>query len=332
MSTGIINDQMRQAGLFLRTLFAPYSSGYVEVRMLLKTGGQNARKQVFVPLPFTADSLRAICAQAIKHSDGGWDVYVGVLPRSEAKGAAEYVREGAWFWADLDHKNLDQQRIDEAIVGADMVVSSGHGTHAYWFLGRVRPLTTQIERDLFTAMLREVQEGVSDGLADNVADLPRILRLPGTGNHKSESDPVPVTLDKYPSLAPQKAHTEPKHSPVASDAPKPAEGPVGLAGESTPVLIPTPEDDARVQRLLVQAWEAMEAGTLPPGPFWLAAGSFAPEPGVWLRKARERRARLFKLRGTAWWEVGEGQRLAQDLEAFAYWFANADLVPLLEDE
>ena len=331
MSTGIVNEELKQAGMFLRVLFGPYSEGFAEIRYLLKTGGQNARKQDFIPLPFTPDSLRATAAKVLKYSDGGWDCYAGVLPRSKRDGHAESILQAAWIWADLDHKNMTPEEIDGAVMGADMVVNSGNGTHAYWFLGAVRELSGSA-RDRFVAGVERVQADVSDGRADNTADLPRILRIPGTANWKDEADPKPVALLRYPSIASQKPQPEAKGALVATDSPeRPAEAPSEFVeGEATWIAGTNPDDDEHVERLLLRAWQAMEAGTLPAVPFRLSVGVMAPDPGLWLRKARERRARLFKLRGRGWWEVGEGQRLAHDLVAFAHWFLAADLSPLLE--
>jgi hypothetical protein len=240
--------------------------------------------------------------------------------------------EAAWIWADLDHKNMTPEEIDGAIMGADMVVNSGNGTPAYWSLGCVRSLSGSA-RDRFVSVVERVQADVSDGRADNTADLPRILRIPGTANWKDEAEPKPVVLLRYPSLAPQKPQPEAKGAPVATDSPAPSAVPTEqfVVGEATWIVGTNPDDDDHVERLLVRAWQAMEAGTLPREPFRMSVGVMAPDPGLWLRKARERRARLFKLRGRGWWEVGEGQRLAHDLVQFAHGFLAADLSPLLEE-
>lgn len=324
-----MNEQLKQAGMFLRVLFAPYSEGFAEIRYLLKTNGQNARRQDFVPLPFTPDSLRATAAQVLKFSDGGWDCYAGVLPRSKRDGHAESILQAAWVWADLDSKNMSPEEIDAAVNGADMVVNSGNGTHGYWFLGGVRELTGSA-RDRFVLGVERMQADISDGRADNTADLPRILRIPGTGNWKDENNPKPVTLLRYPSIASPAPQPEAKGAPVADDPVQPG-GEEITPGHWTWIVGTNPDDDAHVEDLLLRAWQAMEAGTLPTEPVHIAPGVIAFDPARWLRKARERRARLFKLRGRSWWEVGEGQRLAHDLVTFAHWFLAADLSPLLEE-
>jgi hypothetical protein len=72
------------------------------------------------------------------------------------------------------------------------IVSSGHGVHAYW------PLDTELPVGLwqplasrFKAKCNEVKLGIDNAVPD---DIVRILRVPGTRNHKYKEDIRPVTL------------------------------------------------------------------------------------------------------------------------------------------
>ena len=80
-----------QAGIFLRNLFAPYTSGYMEIRAFNGT----RREQSFHELPISGDRLKHLCTTLVQKSDEGFDVYVGVLPRKERFGKASSIREAA---------------------------------------------------------------------------------------------------------------------------------------------------------------------------------------------------------------------------------------------
>lgn len=187
-----------EATRFLTTLFGGYEQGFIEWRAFSKvTGGDVARRRDYRRLPLT--SPRAFATEMVRLSDAGWDVYIGVLPRSEKRGVADSVRVARWMWADLDGKNMDDAAIEKACKGADMVVHSGHGTHAYWLMSKPRDLSTMEEKETFVVMLRKLQLRVSGGAADDVSDLPRILRVPGTWNWK-RGQKVAVTLERCPAV------------------------------------------------------------------------------------------------------------------------------------
>jgi hypothetical protein len=293
-------SDLKSAGFFLKTMFAPYDSGFCEIRMLFKDGVQNAAQSKFVPLPFTGESLRKTAEMCLKESARGWDVYMGVLPRTEAKGTAASVREGAWVWVDIDHKNTDPSDIPAMVADADIVVSSGNGTHAYWSMG-IKQIT---DPERFSAAVRKHQLKVCPG-SDPTADLPRVLRVPGTKNWKDRANPRPVTLERRPSLT------------TASPAPQPAPHRGKLA--DYPIGPEYPPDTAKFEALMLAAVAALEGGTLPEGRFTLAHGTVVESPARWLQSALDRRWVMIG-RGRAWLETEKGQALAQDLLTFAMWY------------
>jgi len=104
----------------------------------------------------------------------------GVNPRTTRGSATKDVALARCLFVDVDH--VDVEEAERRIADADLpkpnaLVSSGGGIHAYWRL--VEPMTDlDTWRDRQKALISAV-----DG--DHVVhDPPRIMRLPGTLNHK----------------------------------------------------------------------------------------------------------------------------------------------------
>lgn len=151
-------------------------------------------------------------------TQAGADVWWEVQPSHYAGGkrsSAEHVAEVKVLYADLDFKPKPQglSSLPEAMdvvadlegalgVPAAAIVHSGHGIQPYWlFEGGL--ITTDEDRSRMAILLRRWGRMVADfaanqhGGVDNVFDLPRILRVPGSVNHKGK--PVPVTVDIRPN-------------------------------------------------------------------------------------------------------------------------------------
>ena len=115
------------------------------------------------------------------------DVYFGVAPRTGRGGSTEYVEELTCVWADLDCKHHSKaDRLDQLAAldtPPSILIDSGHGYHAYWLLDA--PIDPEDGRRCMAALASAL-----DG--DAVGDLPRVLRVPGTTNHKGEPTPVKV--------------------------------------------------------------------------------------------------------------------------------------------
>jgi hypothetical protein len=160
---------------FLTFIQPPW--GYTEVRSI---------KDGKVRQWFTEDRQEAVDL-AIAQSDEGWDAYFGVLPRTGEHGDSEHVSNTTTvLWADLDAKTLGSKQaclmaLVRFTIAPSVVVDSGHGYHAYWKLTREFPWeAAQLAMKGLAAKLK----------GDHVYDKARILRIPGTQNHKE--DPLPV--------------------------------------------------------------------------------------------------------------------------------------------
>ena len=163
--------------------------------------------------PFRSAVVRS--AEALAHVETlpDCDIWFGVNPtagparENAGRGTADDVTRLAALWCDLDVKPGacadigTAWSIIDAIAGLlheqpSAIVHSGHGLQPYWPLedghitdeasrGRAEMLVTRFGR---LVKLVAEQHGAK---ADSVFDLPRILRVPNTMNHKG--DPVEVT-------------------------------------------------------------------------------------------------------------------------------------------
>lgn len=146
----------------------------------------------------------------------GQDVYVGVSLSAEDRGAGKRYQSDetagiVGLWLDIDvaseeHRRENLPPTDDAALGLlaslgpepSVVVHSGHGLQAWWLFAE--PLLYASDADRIaagllatrwnlTARVRAAERGWH---IDATQDLARILRLPGTTNHKGA--PVPVRL------------------------------------------------------------------------------------------------------------------------------------------
>lgn len=134
------------------------------------------------------------------------DVYFGVGLAGGNFGrrnsAADVVAIGA-LWADIDlaapyrigkalPENMGQARemLARLPIQPSLVVDSGHGLHAYWVFKEPWILESDAERELAARIARGWHGQVCRGAAafgwklENLGDLARVLRLPGTFNRK----------------------------------------------------------------------------------------------------------------------------------------------------
>lgn len=147
-----------------------------------------------------------------------------IYPRRETgRGTKEDVTRCVALRADLDTKDTGAHDLDtiSAIIKevgealgqpAVAVVDSGNGAHPYWVLDGDDPtwtLDTQEKRADAQAVYRRFHRLVGKiatehgAGVDNVSDLCRVLRVPGTFNHKTDP-PKPVELIALPFGEPRR--------------------------------------------------------------------------------------------------------------------------------
>lgn len=113
---------------------------------------------------------------------GGADVYFGVLPRTRAEGTADAtVKQTDVLWADFDGKAYPAGKMDafgalaSVLLPPQIIIDSGNGYHAYWLLDDMYPF------DQAQPVMKGIERGHG---SDHCSDAARVLRVPGTDNHK----------------------------------------------------------------------------------------------------------------------------------------------------
>lgn len=124
------------------------------------------------------------------------DVYVGVAPRRGSDGTRAGVGRLGTLWADLDAKDghtVDSRlrQLEDLTYPPSILVLTGRGCHAYWLLLKSLDDLEKIEQA--EGLMRRLGQGLG---GDPVWDRARILRVPGTYNHKYGT-PRPVELERF---------------------------------------------------------------------------------------------------------------------------------------
>ena len=120
-------------------------------------------------------------------------MYVGVAHRQGNVGTKNGVKRLFALWGDLDlkEKHTSATRLEQLFglsCPPSMLVWSGGGYHPYW------PLEEPVRVEEELARAERIMERIAEGLSgDAVYDRSRILRVPGTLNHKHD-EPRPVKL------------------------------------------------------------------------------------------------------------------------------------------
>lgn len=175
---------------FLDTLFAPYEQGWMEFRSLRPEGHPEALWIDLADWHSQKDKEAGELADWMEREDQfRAGVFVGVLPRREPvqwgtgkRSDKSNVAAVAWAWGECDYKDHEPEEAMQLVTdcGPDMVVSSGGGLHMYKRILPAMPLDIRNVAE-FERKLRTFQTRLR---SDVVADCTRILRLPGSRNHK----------------------------------------------------------------------------------------------------------------------------------------------------
>jgi len=193
-----------QAIAFLRHLFKPYSDGFIEIRPLSKHKPHANRTTYRLPECLKGEAGQALSQHIISLAMRGYDVYVGVCPRVAPEGPGrklgkDAIEQVGAVWIDLDAKvpGSSQALLDSC----DIVVSTGNGWHGYKLNAKVVTVSNQRDRTTLEARMRQWANHIILG-TDNVQNVDRILRVPGTINWKDVDNPKPVTLIKGGGIKP----------------------------------------------------------------------------------------------------------------------------------
>ena len=194
-----------QAIAFLRHLFKPYSDGFIEIRPLSKHKSHANRTTYRLPECLKGEAGQALSQHIISLAMRGYDVYVGVCPRVAPEGPGrklgkDAIEQVGAVWLDLDNK-VSGASSQVLLDTCDIVVSTGNGWHGYALTKSVSKVTTARDRTALETRIRHWANGLLPG-TDNVSNVDRILRVPGTLNWKDADNPKPVTLLKGGGIKP----------------------------------------------------------------------------------------------------------------------------------
>lgn len=167
---------------FLQTIHG--DTGFLETRCFTQDKNAALRRQHFYPLPLAAMPDLPISTH---------DCYHGAAPRFKAGGTANDVQETLSVWLDVDFKCFANSEADALAalhrlgpLAPSIIAHSGHGLQPYWLFREPTAIAVAIP------IMDRLRAAVNPAL-DNVSDAPRILRIPGTFNHKNGEN-LPVRI------------------------------------------------------------------------------------------------------------------------------------------
>lgn len=163
--------------------------GYGEIRLMRR----GRVEQMFVAWPPHDDAAKDRFLDELEQYRPQWDIYFGVLLRKDESGKAEDCEPNVhWLWADVDWKSgaTLSSLLVAPIPPPQIIVDSGHGWHMYWRLKR--PVSHLAAQQAMRAIASQIG-------GDAVGDPARILRLPGSLNHKDDP-PKQVRIIRWKNL------------------------------------------------------------------------------------------------------------------------------------
>jgi hypothetical protein len=188
--TGKVKISAYHATTFVSTWFDPEDKIVVVGRRSEKTGNLDTLSQSMLAKEFCQIDDDTLESMIFDEDGGKWNLYLGVCPIKEdvtltKRGNEENVTHVTGVWADLDVKEKSFESQDSIIaflyglaLRPTLVVASGSGgIHAYWKLAPGE----QGNKELVERWWSYLDETAGPDISiDKLADLTRILRIPGT--------------------------------------------------------------------------------------------------------------------------------------------------------
>jgi hypothetical protein len=162
---------------FLRSWFAGCPHGQLIELRAIRPADHHVHQKFFAL--DAIDDLVGRAFSLVEDHDG----YFGVCPRIRSEGSKASVTHAPGLWCDLDFKRFEDgevgvlRQLATFTVQPTWIVATGGGYHAYWKLRETVAADAAFERRL-RGLVRALN-------ADPAAtDRSRVLRVPGTFNHK----------------------------------------------------------------------------------------------------------------------------------------------------
>jgi len=181
--TNELTPDIGMAKAFLDSLYAGFPGEQIEFRLLKGKRGEHYPIRHLEPLPISDSAFERLVA----FNRDGYNIYFGVATRN-MDWQPIYIPA---VWIDVDFKDLKPRlisplalvilRLRSDSVWPSIIVESGHGLHAYWKI-TAGPDDHRRVKDINKRLA--IRFG-----GDKVADVARILRLPGFYNVKDTANP-----------------------------------------------------------------------------------------------------------------------------------------------
>lgn len=192
---------------FLHLLFDPVPAGWLEVCYLVPEGIKHYPKTIIQWREMPLGEIDPAMPNVHKLNQQGYSCYFAPAIRnrmyeqeqrvSKTTGKAYWMyprgkaHDAAWItalWVDIDgHTPDDYQRLVNALIPPSIVIDSGGGYHGYWLLESPLAVTEDNRAEIVQTLKGMA---LALGADTKVADLARVMRLPGTVNTKPERNGV----------------------------------------------------------------------------------------------------------------------------------------------
>ena len=122
------------------------------------------------------------------------NIYFGVATRDGKGGKKENVVSIPCVWAEIDYKDIPEAKVQEIIdkfpFKPTIIVKTGGGIHLYFLLEKPVDLKRSADVLKVNDWIRLELNKLGGCEFDKISEIPRILRLPDTVNHKYKSKPL----------------------------------------------------------------------------------------------------------------------------------------------
>lgn len=179
---------------FLEVLHPDLNGAFIEVRHFVD-GKREAKYQRFFK---TIEEVIA-AIPATPEAQEGCGIFVGICPRSESgNGTKTSIKQVFCLWADLDGKDFKggkeeaRRRLRESPLPPTLIVDSGNGFHAYWLFKEPEPIQNEADIVKIKSYLKQLAKFLNGD--PTVAEIARVMRVPGTYNLKNPTSPLPVRI------------------------------------------------------------------------------------------------------------------------------------------
>jgi P4 family phage/plasmid primase-like protien len=175
-----------------KELYRRCCNGFIELRAILK---DRELIRAFIPLNTGWDTTREQVDEFCKKHKNR-HIYFGVATRDGKGGKKGNVKSIPCAWAEIDNKHFPEASeatvqgiIDRFPIIPTFIVKSGGGRHLYWLLKKPVDLTRSADVVKVNNWICSELNRLGKCKFDKISDIPHILRLPGTVNHKYDHKP-----------------------------------------------------------------------------------------------------------------------------------------------